>query len=699
MKSDKEIIAQWKKHKDITKSRLSKQYGNTKKCQSFYAGDFMSYTDTVQFSTSNGKKKKALVKFNKIKPFINAVNGFMLQNRRRAKYEARIENDKLQELFSGYANAISGYVRDNCDADQTETQQNKDLLMVGYGAVETTMVYGDGYASNEDGGEVVLDRLDPTAVGWDPFARATNVTDKRWVYNCKEYDLDTAMELFDDTDENDFEEMSDNSDNDGNYEYMPDGGRYDKIAPVEWSNKEEKIAKIYFYQWYDIETFYKIPNPLYSIDDPQTVQFADVHMQMLSEETEYTFDPRATVLNVDGATKKELEDYFGDNMEEAFSYKRKVYYTAVISGKKIFKKFKNISQQDFSIQIKTGDFDAVNNIWTGLVNSMMEPALYYNKALTELMFTIASNSKGGVYVEDDAMEDITEFEENYAKTDGVIVVNSGALVAGKIQDKARAALPTGLDGIVNLSDQAMTDVNGIDPSFMGSREFANDTVSFQRQRIKQVMSTLASYCDSETLYQKRNARLMLDVMKVFVENNEGMTVRVIGEQGQAMFMKLSSKQLSAEFDVKVAEAPLTAEDKENQAKILIAMGDKLLMADPTSAKILYAKAIELMPIDFAIKEQVLQVLNPQQGEINPAYVQQLEAQVKQLTDKTQQAEITKILSSANLDSARIEEINAKIKNIGADTVDKLETSKQTAIENDLLEKQTVAPKFTLSASA
>ncbi len=688
MKSDKDIIAQWKKHKDLSKSRLSKQYANTKRCQSFYSGDFMSYSDTIQFATPLGKKKKAIVKFNKVKPYINAVVGFTIQNRRKAKFEARIESDKLQELFSGYANALDGYIRDNCDAEQIETQQDRDMYINGYGAVETALSYNEGYASIETDGEVIIGRLDPLTVGWDPFARATNLTDARYVYQCKEYDIDQATELFDDSKPEDFEE-NDSLGDTYDYEYLPNGGKYDKIAQVEWANKEEKLAKVYFYQWYDIEEFYKIPNPLYYIEDAQMVQVADLHMTMLAEEAETSFDPRAEILVVDEKTKRELEEYFGEMLEEAFEFKRKVFYTAVISGQKLFTKFKNISQQGFSIQFKTGDFDATNNIWTGLVNSMMEPALYYNKALTELMFTIAANSKGGVYIEEDAVEDISEFEDNYAKTDGVIVLNSGAISNNKIQDKARPLVATGLESVVSISDNAFSAVNGIDPSFLGSREFAQDTASFQRQRIKQVMSTLASYFDSIMLYGKRSARIRLDVIKVFVENNQGMTVRVIGEEGQAIFMRLSKKQLSAEFDVTIAEAPLTSEDREMQAQFLTAMGDKLIMVDPTAAKVIYSKAVELMPLDFSVKEQVRAVLNPEKGEIDPSYVAKLEEQLKTATSQINMATVNSITAKADLDIKRIEEIDANIKTKAANNAKILEEAKQTALENSLLEKQGV----------
>ena len=89
MKSKSAIAIEFKKRLQITNRGLAKQYQNTKDCQAFEAGDIMDYVQRVQFSNSAGKKKAAMVQFNRVKPYVNAVKGFMAQNRKRGKYVAR----------------------------------------------------------------------------------------------------------------------------------------------------------------------------------------------------------------------------------------------------------------------------------------------------------------------------------------------------------------------------------------------------------------------------------------------------------------------------------------------------------------------------------------------------------------------------------------------------------------------------------
>ena len=179
MKTDAALISQFKKHKKASARGLAKQYENQRTNEAFYAGDFMDYKDQIQFINQAGIKKRALVQFNKVKPYVNAVKGFMAQNRRRAKYEARMPGGKPQQLYSMYANAMHDYILDKANADQVETQQDGDMLIGGVGAVETAMTYGEGMATTDPNGQIIKGKLDIMQTFWDPFAKDTGLTDAR----------------------------------------------------------------------------------------------------------------------------------------------------------------------------------------------------------------------------------------------------------------------------------------------------------------------------------------------------------------------------------------------------------------------------------------------------------------------------------------------------------------------------------------
>lgn len=700
MKTDQAIIAQLKKHKKQAERGLGKQRSNTKACRAFYAGDYQEYTDKIQFATTSGQKKKVTVQINKIKPYVSAVKGFLAQNRRKPNYIARMQQSQAQAFYSKYANELSEYLRGNMNADQVETQQDGDMLTCGLGVVETAMTYGEGYASRSANGEIMMSCIDLDTYWYDPTARETNLLDRRYDGVSKIYHIEDALDLFNDSNEEDF----DNADNSTveDYQYQGDLGAYDRIK-YDWADQREGMVNVHFYNWYDIEPYYRADNPVAGLKNPQSKISAMMEMERIAQEVEDNdFDPRAEILSFNAETKEKLLEVFAEFIEPE-EFRRKCFYTAISSGDKVFKKFKSEHQDGFTIKVKTGDYDAKNKIWTGMVNSMMEPQKYYNKALTELMFVIAANSKGGVIIEEDAVEDIEEFEDQYAKTDAVCVVRSGALAAGKVKDKRTPFQPTGYEQIIQIADVSIADVSGIDRTFLGSSENKMETAQLQRQRIRQIASTLACYVDSICLFSKEHARLMLDLMRIFAANNRGELFRIMGQDKVAQFIQISDDKLAGEFDVVIEEAPVTPEERQEMADKLTAMGDKLALAgDVPTAKKFYAMATRYMALDSDDMLEMSEMLVPDGQEIDPMYVKQLEDQVKQLSGAMTQAQVDNInamtqktMTDAQLNTAKMADVRATVHKKSAETTKTLEDAEETSISNEFTKAhpaQVLAPQ-------
>ena len=695
------------KQRNLSKRGLSAQYENTDSAWSFYNGDQMTYTDDIMYMNSWGRPANATVSFNKVQPIIDAVVGFAAQNRRQAKFTAHLPNDERQALYSRNTNAIYTYTRENTNADYLESDQDLDMVVAGYGAIETDLSYMAGNATTMPNGEIVKLKLDTKCVGWDPKATGKNLLDARWSYYYQDYDLQEALELFEGSDAEDFEQVSDSDSGNTGYKYNPWGGIYSKIKmedSVEWAAKDQEMVRVYNHQWFEYETFYKAKNPLYSIDDPEIMLYAQAKMDVFAAEIKgdypegvdgrdmFDFDPSKESITFDGPTKAKLVKEFGD-MIDPVPFKRKVFYTAVYSGKHVFSVFKSVSQQGFSIKFKTGTYNQTAKFWMGMVNGMMEPQKYYNKALTELMFTIAANSKGGVYVEEDAVEDIADFEANYARTDAVMVVKPGTIANKKIQDKARPQVPTGLESIITLSEQGINS-QGVDPSFMGDlRGGEEQAASLYKRRIRQIISKFARYFDSISLYQKEDARLCADLMRVWVENNEGEWIPITGPDGAEEFMQLTADLFTPEYSVSIQEAPQTPEDDREQSAGLMAMGDKLMALGDPAGKAFIIQGLRKSGMDGEMLQSLTKALEGQ--EPNAAQLQaQLQAatqQIQQLTQLIQSGEVEKNMATAEKDRAMAAKtmsevpINqAKVPNTQADTALKLEQSQKTAVESAVM---------------
>lgn len=681
MINDLDLIRQFKKDKAEADSGLLRQRKNTIECQEFYEGDFMSYQERVQFNTPHGKRS-ALVQFNQVKPYVNALKGFMVQNRRKPGYTARLRDAKVQRMLSLYANALSDYCRGNANADQVETQQDHDMLVNGYGAIETALTYEKGYASMEANGEIVMDRIDPMHLIWSPKARKPNLLDTTFIGYRKEFDLEDAQNLIDKSIQPTNEETTDED-----FEYYHNGGVYDKIREVgyEMADSNKKTVWVYFYQWYEVEPYWRTMNMLDTLR-PDIRPIAEARLREIEQaqaDDDFKFKVDDEIWIITKSIKSQIEEFLG-NRAELFEYKRRVYYGALISGNKIFSKFKLVSQQGFTIKVKTGDFHEKSKIWAGIVNSMKDPVLFYNKSLTELMFTIAAASKGGVMYEEGSINKINEFESKYAKTDANVEVARNALVEGRIKPKREPYTPSGLEGLLQETRNALPEVVGIDKTFMGSSENKLEAARLQRQRVKQVINIFASYFDAITLYQKEHARMMLDMMRIFAENNHGALIHVMNEEGQKQFVTLLSDRLMSEFSVSIEEAPDSATEKEERAELLIGMGDKLIQVGDQSGKQIYAKAVKYLPLEPQDQESLEKLLSGEQ--IDPNYVKQLEQQLQKLQgddaklarDKAQ-AEIQKTQSETEKNQVGLQKTNAE-------TIKTMEDAKSVAKQTDMIDE-------------
>lgn len=622
-----EILKQFKKQYDISRYGCRSQWRHIEECRAFYNGNYMKYTDNVLYGRGSSRRVQE-VSFNRVKPYVNSIVGFFAQQRRKPVYQAKLTDNQEQIAYSDYVNGYSDYIRENTNADQMETRQDLDMMIGGIGCTDTGITTKDGTATRLPGGEVLEERVDMLQVGYDPESTHPNILDSRWVYRAKDYDVEEAEALFD-KEEGDFDIVEPDEDI-YNYQFNPYGGITDKIG-YEWADPKRRLVRVYFYQWFEVENFYRVENPLYTITDPMTVNMLNLAFSGVetdnSDET-FKFDPKAKILIVTKDNKKQVKEMFEafDIPFEPFAEKRKVYYTAIISGNKVFDYYKSVSQQGFSLKFKTGDRDETNNIWTGIVASMRDPQRYYNKSLTELMLIIASNSRGGVMYEEDAISNIQEFERNYARTAAAVKVNSGAISGGKIKAKAEPQLPTGYENILQLSGDALSQVTGIDESFFGAISGGNETAMLQRQRIKQATTTLAVYMDSIVLYSKEQARMLLSFIRLLAESNEGSYFNARDDEGGIIYEQVSPDYLVDEYDIVIGEAPDTPTQKEYYTQTLITLGQSMqAIGDPRYAQI-FALAVKQMPLPERDKLAITKVLTEEQADPEK---QQMQATIEQ----------------------------------------------------------------------
>lgn len=671
--SDDKLLLQWKKNKSTSAAGLSTQYRLAREAHQFNAGDDMAYQASVM-----DKGRKKMVIFNKIKPFIDAVSGFMIQLRREPEYFATIQDNQKQEAYSTLVNGVSKWARDNANLPHIESKQDKEMLIAGYGAVETNIMY----MSNPDG-EVQGELIEYDDIGWDPLARETNVLDSRWVFRRKKYTLDEALQRFPGSKPTDFEGVTEETS--GAYEYNPSDGIYTKIASGAGST--EHLVEIYYYQYWTLDTYYRLANPLAKLPPDLSQKLVMLLQAILKKRIDdendddyidnvFEFDPMAETLVMGGQLKKDVVTFFetiGLNVEVQ-EHLKKCYYTAVITGKKVLQHFKSPHQKGFTIKFKTMDYDKHVNAWYGMVRQLIEPSKYANKSLTEMLYVIASNSKGGVMYEVSAVEDPELFEQQYATTNSAIQVADGALGRGAIMPKAQAKLPDGYADIYEISDAALKQVSGVNPEFLGSSENKQVSALLESQRINQVVSTLAGPFDAIALYQKEHARLMLTYIRMLVENAPGRIIRIVDETGTPNYVQLTEDKLASEYDVDIGESPTSATQKTETFNLLVEMAKEVSQQGIN----IWPIVIEEAPFKQKTKAKLIQAMTPQP---NPQD-QMMKQQMQQIALMGHKAKVAK-------DVAETGRTNQLAQKDHADTAKVLVEAQQTSIENHLMKHHAV----------
>lgn len=638
MKSNDKLLKEFLKDKKRSESDLAYQWKEATINQAFYAGDKMYYDTSIN---DNGRKR--MVVFNRVKPFVSAVAGFMIQTRRKPNYQAVLQSSEEQQLRSEYLNALSDQYRSNANADQVETQQDIDMLIAGYGAVDSNQ----DYEKNPDG-EILMERIAPLDVGWDGMSRQPNLLDARFVWRRKSYLKEEAIELFGGDDE-DYSQTVQQSDP----QYDPRGGQINSFS-YDLTEPNPDMVDVYYYQWWERKAYYRAENPLSQLNaDPELQQRIYQAMEAMvdfrSEDDSYEgdvddlfeFDPSAPYLTVDSTVKKDITALFAKlNIDiEWVKRFRKCYYTAICSNKKVFKQFKSLDQNGFTIKFKTGDYDERNRCWFGMVTQLREPAKYANKALTEILYVIASNSKGGVMYETTAVKNPAKFEKMYATTRAAIEVNDGAISGNKIAPKAQAALPTGYEQVLAEAKDGMFGSTGVNPEYLGSSENKQVSALLESQRIKQVVTTLASFFDAITLYQKEHARLMITLIRALAENSTGRLVKVLGQDGAVRFEQLMSDNLADEYEIDIGEAPETAAQKDETAKLMM---DLTMGFAPLGINLMPVSA-KYLPLKQADIRQLIEIASPKQ----PPPPDPMAMKAAELELAKKESEVQKNQASAN----------------------------------------------------
>ncbi len=604
----------WKK----ADAHLNDWLKESRECFDMVAGDQWTAEDKAALL----EMKRQPVVFNRVGTVIDSVIGHQINNRQEVKFVPREMGDvKPNEVLTSAAQ----WVRDECDAEDEETDAFWDLLVSGVGCTETRMDY-----EQDQEGKVIIEHVDITQMRWDPNARKKNLTDRKWCARIRHMEREEVEQRWPDKEI----QLSPVWDDDKEVPFIEDPRNdYNKLKlnPDLYGEDSKGKFAVLQYQWYEVVHVFKVLSP----DTGQIIEVDEDRFEQIKLMLAETGQPEPQSAKVP----------------------KRVYKQAFICGPTILEEGPCPCKSDFTFQFMTGKKDRNSGTFYGLVKPMMDPQKWANKFLSQMLHIINTNAKGGLIVEEGAVANIRKFENDFAKADSIAWVKPGGIA--KIQPKQLVQIPPNIPALMEFSIASIRDTSGVNLEVLGLAD-RNQAGILEQQRTQAGLTILAPLFDSFRLYVKTQGR----VLAFFIENyiSDGRLIRVVGEAG-AQYVPLIRQPGVMKYDVVVDAAPTSRDQKEKTYMVLREMVPLMLqMGLPVPPEI-----IQYAPLPASLAEKFQQAIAQKQEQgPDPAQMAMMQAQLQELLKK-----IEKLASEVELNKAKTVETYAKA---GGEAVNALSTA-------------------------
>lgn len=608
------------------------------------ARDDFGMTAGCQWSEEDKSKlneaNRPVITMNRIDPIVDSVSGSEVSNRQEVQYIPREQGDvKKNEILTSAAQ----WFRDECDAEDEESDAFRDTIICGMGWTETRLDYDD----NPDG-EPRIERVDPLEMVWDTTAKKRNLKDMRRVFHIKrDIPIEEARSLCPGDPDQPFEDADYNAswvDNeDGKPANHNDRNEYDGEGDSKTSTGDKRVTLVRA-QWWEREAFWRVQDPT----NPQNILEMD--------EDEYR----------DLSAKAKALAKISPDMPplKGVQSQRRVFKQAYI-GNVLLEIGDAPCKGHFSFNCITGKRDRNNNTWYGLVRGMKDPQRWSNKWLSQLLHILNTSAKGGIMAEKGAFEDDKQAEKSWAKNDTITWAKNGALAANKIQPKPQVPAPQGFFQLTDFAIDAIRQTSGVNVETLGMRE-ATQAASLEYQRRQSAMTILQPLFDSLRRYRKMQGRQMLYLIQNYL--SDGRLIKIVGDEG-AQYVPLI-RQGANEYDIIVDDAPSSPNQKEAVWAMLtqlLPVFGKMLPPQTTLALLKYS------PLPSAAQDEIKKSIDSQQQQPDPDLVKM--EQELAMKNKAADADI------ANKDKLANKEIEIMTRKANTDAMLKMRQQQADAFSN------------------
>lgn len=498
----------------------------------FYAGRQWSEDDKAILE----RQLRPAITFNRTAPVIDSLVGMEINNREMVQvYPRKIGAAKQSDLWT----SALMWARDEASASAEEADAFIDLAISGVGWTDTYLKESCSEAMAYDIG---VDRVDNAEMAVDPNSRKRNFRDARFLARIRRIPLEAAKELFPDADDNEMHAgWANYFDTDAAPGEQPERYLFGEAPKYSGPRRTVVIVEV---QWWEKATYWQVLDPF----DNQVRHLDDAMFK-------------------EAQRRYEIQVPGGNLRQYAARYKRKVYRRAFLGAASIIAKPQMPYPYGFTYRAMTGKRDKTRKHWFGLMRAMIDPQMWANKWLSQIMHIINTNAKGGILAAKDAFEDWRKVETNWANPSYIAWLAEGK-TAADVQQREPARLPEGLANLMDFATGAVTSVNGFSLEMIGTAD-REQAASLEYQRRQSGVTLLAQFFSAMREYRKDQGKAMLYMIQKWI--SDGRLIRVALDQGDEQYAPLLTdpQEGTIDYDLIVDEAPSSPNQKEMVWSLLL----------------------------------------------------------------------------------------------------------------------------------
>lgn len=467
--------------------------------------------------------------FNRIAGFIRGICGLETSTRNQVQLFARELDDSGA---TDVLNAAIRYVREGCDADDEESDAFKDMLICGIGWTETLFT-----TEELEEGNIVIERVDPLHMRWDPAARKRGLADRRWCAREKYLPMSTIEDVWGKAKADELEGMLSS----------------DTEVLEEFSNSPHDATAARNYDSDNLgQARRKNGIPVTQFQYVKTQRYVAIRNPVSGEEEEVTADEFVKMQKLMRSQGMELEGR---------RVKHREYRQLIFCGSVELEEGP-LPCKGFTFQPITGIRDRNEGVWYGFVRDLLDPQRWINKFFSSMADVVASQAKGGLMAEADAFVNKDNAVEDWNNPRSIVWLKRDGLA--KVRERNAAGVPAGLNQLLDFTVSSLPAVAGVNLEFLGMADREQPGV-LEHQRKQAAIATLAEFFNALRLYRKQQGRVLLQFINEFISDSR--LIRVVGKT-EAKYVPLVKRPDTLQYDIVVDEAPTSPDQKNRTWQVL-----------------------------------------------------------------------------------------------------------------------------------